>query len=732
MRPYIAQIRSNLRLMGRDRAVLFFSYLLPLSLYFIFAQLSNASRDPGAMAQVLAMVIVIGVLSGGLFGAGMRTVQDRETNVLRRFKVAPITPMPLLISSIVSGVVSFVPTVFLYFLISASFYHMPLPAHFWSVLLFVCIAVVAFRTLGVIIAAVVNSANEAQILVQILYLPMLFLSGATFPVSIMPVWIQVLAGFLPATYLYSGLQSMLVGGESIAKNLAPVAALLVTTVVGLFIASKLFRWEKDERIAGRAKLWILAVLAPFFILGIYQGETKDNIQKQKALSREAERSRTILFDNVRIFVGDGRVIEDGAVLIKKGRIERVFDTPPKDTKSFDADVWDEAGRTLIPGLIDMHVHIGAPGGLYQDAAKYRRLDLTDQRLSAYLYCGITAVRSVGDWLDNALSLRHRVQSGEITGAEFFTYGPLFTAAGGHPTEMLDQLPAEYRATAQAQFVRLPNTPAQARQQVDDLKAKGVDGIKAVLEAGAPGWQRFNHLAPDIYSAVIQEAAKDGLPTATHTGDAEDVKEAIAAGTNTIEHGSKMDLIPAEDFAAMKAKGIAYDPTMSVQEALGALAAGNLDALNRPLVQRVVPSDLLADTRVLLSKHPASPSSFGKALLELSNKNLLAAYQAGAPLIAGSDAGNLLVFHGPTIQHELELWVKAGIPAAAALQAATYNAARYLHAEQRMGLIAPGHEATLVLLEGNPLEDISATERISDVFLKGEQIQRYKLVHQDKQ
>jgi imidazolonepropionase-like amidohydrolase len=281
-------------------------------------------------------------------------------------------------------------------------------------------------------------------------------------------------------------------------------------------------------------------------------------------------------------------------------------------------------------------------------------------------------------------------------------------------------------------VRLPNTPAQARQQVDELKLRGVDGIKAVLEGGAPEWQRFNHMAPDIYNAVIQEATKDGLPTATHTGDAEDVNEAIAAGTNTIEHGSMTDLIPAESFAAMKAKGIAYDPTLSIHEALGDLAAGNLGLLKRALVQRAVPSDLLADTRLLLSKRRAGSPGFGTGLLERSNKNLLTAYRQGVVLITGSDAGNLLVFHGPTIQRELELWVKAGVPPAVALQAATYNAAKYLRAEQRMGLIAADHEATLVLLEGNPLEDISATERISDVFLKGEQIARYKLVHQDKQ
>ena len=409
----------------------------------------------------------------------------------------------------------------------------------------------------------------------------------------------------------------------------------------------------------------------------------------------------------------------------------MFEHPPSNTKALDADVWDESGRTLIPGLIDMHVHIGAPGGLYKDVAKYRDASLPDQRLAAYLYCGITAVRSVGDWLDQALNLRRRVQAGEVTGADFYTYGPLFTAPGGHPIELLDGIPREYRAIGEAQFVRLPNTPAQARTQVDQLKTKGVDGIKAVLEAGAPGWKQFNHVTPDIYTAIVQEAQKDRLPVATHTGDAADVSEAIAAGTNTIEHGSMRDTIPSNTFADMKAKHIAYDPTLSVYEAITCLARGDLSLLNRPLVQRVVPTDLLNDTRTQLAEQKRSAAQ-GTGFNESATKNLLAAYKAGVTLITGSDAGNPLVFHGPTVQHELELWVKAGVPASAALQAATYNAARYLHAEQHIGSIAAGHDATLVLIEGDPVQDISATERITDIFLKGEQIARYKLVHPDKE
>jgi imidazolonepropionase-like amidohydrolase len=90
---------------------------------------------------------------------------------------------------------------------------------------------------------------------------------------------------------------------------------------------------------------------------------------------------------------------------------------------------------------------------------------------------------------------------------------------------------------------------------------------------------------------------------------------------------------------------------------------------------------------------------------------------------------MLVIHGPTVQHEMELWVKAGIPASAALQAATYNAAKVLRADNRIGSIQRGRDATLVVLDGDPLQDISNTERISSVMFRGEQVDRSELFGQ---
>src|SRR4029434_11144183 len=96
-------------------------------------------------------------------------------------------------------------------------------------------------------------------------------------------------------------------------------------------------------------------------------------------------------------------------------------------------------------------------------------------------------------------------------------------------------------------------------------------------------------------------------------------------------------------------------------------------------------------------------------LGVARNNLLRAWKAGVPLVTGSDAGNMLVLHGPTVHRELQLWVEAGIPPAIALQAATWNAAKLLRADQRIGLIQSGYDANLLVVDGDPTRDVSATE-----------------------
>ena len=725
MKTYWALIKIDLKLATRVRTALFFNYMFPLIFYFIFAQSFHAEQG-GVINQVVAMVATLGVIGNGLFGAGMRAVAERENNILRRYKVTPITPLPLLVASIVTGLIIYLPSVMLILFLSNRFYHMAVPQHVISMLAFIALGVTAFRSIGMIIAAVVNSMQESVILVQLTYFVMLFLSGASFPTSMFPSWLQNVTQFIPATYLVTGLQGILLRNETMRENLPAVGALLLTLALGLFVAYKLFRWEKEERIRNSAKLWILAVLVPFFILGSYQAYSKDNVEKAKLIERSVRRSRARLIRNARIVIGDGSVIESGSILIRDGKIAQIFPGSAPDAKSLNAEALEAAGKTVVPGLIDMHVHLVAPGGIPDQS--YIPSEKTFARaLAAYLYSGVTAVKSVGDPLEIALKARAQVNSGQRLGAEFFLCGPLFTAEKGHGTEYFEKVPETFRKAALASFTRLPKTQDEAKAMVDGLKKQGVDGIKAVLESGS-GAMVFPRLDVNILKAIAAESHADSLPITVHTGQSRDVADALSAGTNGIEHGSRTDLIPAALFAQMVKDSVFYDPTLSAFEGFRAMAERKADLMNRSLVQQVAPKNLLAATATFL-RTPPEGMRFPMDM-EAAKANLVAAWHAGVMLVTGSDAGNPMVFHGPTVQRELELWVEAGIPAPVALQAATFNAAKALHAEHRFGALRPGLDANLLVVDGNPLQDIKALETISVVLFKGEWVSRSELFDQE--
>jgi imidazolonepropionase-like amidohydrolase/ABC-type multidrug transport system permease subunit len=732
MRPYLTYIRTSLALTMRDRTVLVFNYFFPLIFFFIFGFILHAEQG-GAIVQIVTMVLTLGILGSGFFGAGMRTVMDREANILRRFKVAPISAAPILISQMVVGLIHYIPVTILMLAMAHFIYGMPVPANSGSLAIFVLVGVCAFRAMGSIIGAVANSMQESQIIIQLLYFPMLFLGGATFPISIMPNWLQMVSQFIPTTYLSLGLNGILEGHESIWQNRSSAAALLLTAVVGMFLAVKLFRWEKEEKMKGSAKAWLVVVMAPFLVAGIWQSYSKANLEKGKILSREMRRSRTILIRDARIFLGDGNIIEQGAVLVKDGKTAEIYTGAAPDPKSIKAEAIDAAGKTLLPGLIDVHVHLGSPGGFATDAAAYEIPDKSFPReLAAYLYSGVTAVKSVGDVLDEVLKARDKGNSGEKLGAELFAVGPLFTTAGGHGTEYSKNIPQAARGTFDAQFLRLPKTPEEARQMVDDLAKKHVDGIKTILEAGSPAYP-FVRMDPALIKVIAEEAHKFKLPVVCHTGNAKDVEDAVNAGVDGIEHGSMTDVISEAVFAKMKQNGVTFDPTLDVVEAFAMLTAGKTEMLDRTLVQQVGPKKLLDSTRQFLQSPAGEKMRAGMGKYPVSmpicNQNLLAAMHAGVMLVTGTDSGNPTIFHGPALHRELQLWIEAGIPNAVALQAATYNGAQLLRAANRMGLIKKGYEADLLLVDGNPLKEISVTERISMVMFKGERVDRSELFDQ---
>jgi imidazolonepropionase-like amidohydrolase len=644
-----------------------------------------------------------------------------------------VGPLPILVAAMVSGWLLYLPAVTILLLVAHFGYAMPMPRNWISLFLMVTLGVCSFRAIGLILASVTNTMQEAMIAIQLVYMPMLFLSGATIPAALLPVWAQTLAEFMPASYLVSGFQGIFFHNQSILDkdNLNSSLALLLTIAMGLFLSVKLFRWEKGEKLPSRNKLWVAAVLAPFLLMGGYQAYTKEHLGQNETFFRDLQRAGTFLIRNTRIFVGDGAVIENGFVLVKDGKIAQVGEGAPPDADKLHADAVEGEGKTLLPGLIDAHVHLGGPAGVSTSAEDYDSKKMMLRSAEAMLYSGVTAARSTGDGLDDSLALRKQIAGGSKLGAQIFACGPMFTAEGGHGTEFTEHVPEAMRKSVAAQLVRTPKTPEEARRQVRELKAVGVDCVKAILEAGWGEGMLYDRLDLLLVRSVSEEAHARRLPLAVHTGDARDVTDAVEIGAASIEHGSMRDDIPDGVLRKMAREGVYLDPTLGVIEAYARYYSGNTEALNSSLVQQTVAARFLKGTRDFVgsgkSADEAKAAMFARAF-DQARQNLVSAWNAKVPLVMGTDSGNPMVFPGPSLHHELKLWVDAGIPPATALEAATLQAARLL-GSKKIGAIREGFDADLLLVDGNPLQDISATERISMVVFKGERVRRAELFSQ---
>jgi len=730
MKTYIALFKSNMVLTLRDRAALFFNYAFPLLFFFAFAGLFGGGTS-GGVTYYVGMVLMMGILGNGLWGAGMRAVQDREANILRRFKVTPISPMPILVAAMASGLLLYMPIVVVLLAAAHFGFGMPFPHQWFSLLLMAALGVCAFRAIGLILAAVTNTMQEAMVLIQLFYLPMLLLSGATIPSATLPKWVQTVAEFMPASHLVTAFQGIFYRNQSILDQGPAVAALLITTALGTFLAAQLFRWEKGEKIPTRKKAWVLAALAPFLLIGGYRVFASDLARLNQAFYRDMERSDVFLIRNARIFTADGKTIESGSVLVRNGKIAEIYEGAAPDADKLKATPIEGMGKTLLPGLIDAHVHLAALGGAPGEGTKYDAREAMRRAAAALLFCGVTSARSMGDPAELSLKLRAEFSSGASLGAQLFASGPIF-AVDGRGAEFLQGEPAAIRNALVPQLIRTPKTPDDARKQVRDLKAAGVDGLKAVVEADFEGEILADRQDLLLARSVAEEARAQKLPMAAHTGESADVADALEIGATSIEHGAWLDELPDSMLERLAARGVYYDPALSAAEAFARFYSGNADALSNSMTQQSAPAAVLNATRQLLTGGKtvdANKAALFQHAFEQARANLLHAWKAGVPLAMGTDAGSPLVFHGASMHHELQLWVAAGIPTEVALKAATVNAATLLRAAKRIGAIRKGLDADLLLVDGNPLSDIAATERISLVVLKGERIRRQALFEQ---
>jgi ABC-type multidrug transport system permease subunit len=286
LRNFATLTRMRIQLAMRNRMFFFFSVIFPLGMFFLYAGIF-AKGNPRVVGYFLGPVIAFNVM-GSFWGLSAALVIFREQGILRRFHIAPVSAADLLASSILANYVLTVPTVVLELFLARVVFHVPDLGNLVSLAILVTVGIVSFGSLGLVVASITNTMQETQVLNQLIWLPLIFLSGATLPLAYLPSVAQHVALFLPATYLVTALQNALYSSFGILKLLVQLCSLLVWGTLTFFLASQLFRWEPEAKIPRNAKLWAAATALPFLLLGLWESSNGDILRQSQAAFRSLD------------------------------------------------------------------------------------------------------------------------------------------------------------------------------------------------------------------------------------------------------------------------------------------------------------------------------------------------------------------------------------------------------------------------------------------------------------
>ncbi len=365
-----------------------------------------------------------------------------------------------------------------------------------------------------------------------------------------------------------------------------------------------------------------------------------------------------------------------AVVVEDGRIAGVVD----EARAPRGERVDLAGHTLLPGLINCHVHL-CLGAEPDPVRPLREEPLAFTALKALararqtVEAGVTTVRDLGGREYAELAVRRAVQDGLFAGPRILAAGRAICMTGGHGHWL----------------AREADGPDDARKAVREQLKAGVDVIKIIATGGVmtPGVEPGSpQLTLEEMRAAIEEAARAGRRTAAHAQGASGIRDAVLAGISSIEHGI---YLTEEIIARMRQEGTYLVPTLIAPAAIaaGGLAAG-------------IPDFMVRKSEAVI---PAHVASFQQAL------------RSGVLIAAGADSGTPLNPHGSLVP-ELELMVKYGMTPLGAIRAATSAAADLLGLGATIGRIAPGYAADLIAVAANPAERIQALGDVRRVWLGG--------------
>lgn len=268
MKNFYSLTRMRILLTVRNKMFIFFTVVMPFAFFFLYAGIF-AKGVPHVVAYFLGPILSLTVM-GSFWGLSAALVIFREQGILRRFHVTPVTAADMLASSVIANFVLVLPTVILQFLFARVLFHVTHFGNLLSVFLLIMLGTVSFASMGLVVASVTNTMQETQVINQLIWLPLIFLSGATFPLAFLPNVAKKFSVFLPATYLVQGLQSAIYSSTQPWDLLVQMGSLAFWTILTFFLAVQLFRWEPETKVHRRAKILVAATAIPFLLLGIWE------------------------------------------------------------------------------------------------------------------------------------------------------------------------------------------------------------------------------------------------------------------------------------------------------------------------------------------------------------------------------------------------------------------------------------------------------------------------------
>jgi imidazolonepropionase-like amidohydrolase len=409
--------------------------------------------------------------------------------------------------------------------------------------------------------------------------------------------------------------------------------------------------------------------------------------------------------NFTLIDGTGRPpAPSSAMIVDNGRVTWVGPSAQLKPPAV-AETVDLTGKFVMPGIINLHGHVGNTVDLQQDAKFYTR-DNVQKNLATYASYGVTTVLSLGTDQDLIFKIRAEQRAGRPSVTRVYAAGQGFVFKGGY-----GGLEGVTPGVA---------TPAEADSAVEAQAKKGVDIIKLWMDDHLGAQKKMPY---EIAKAIIDGAHKRHLPVAAHIFYLADAKQLVEYGVNGLAHSVRDKNVDASLIAAMKEHGTWQLAATLTREASMFIYAKTPEFAGDPFFTRSVsPGALETLKSVAYQKSIASDPHFDayRGFFDTAKRNLKALADGGVRYGFGTDTGPPGRFPGFFEQWEMELMAQAGLTPMQVIVAATGSAAQFLGTKE-LGTLEPGRWADLIVLDRNPLQDIRNTRAINSVYIAGNRI-----------